>query len=172
MASPLQDPPLAGPQGKDVAWAAQVRGTTAGMDGHLDCSGPILSRNARTNSVFRASINADCEGGLVAVCIAIHHQWQIESIQALTLHRQADQAPSFSGHEVDLLGGCELGRTDQVAFVLAIFIVHDHDRFAIADGRQSIGDCIETNGRNSEILGLSAGGGVLGPFSWSKGQLG
>jgi hypothetical protein len=28
------------------------------------------------------------------------------------------------------------------------------------------------NGRNSEILELSAGGGVLDPFSWSKGQLG
>ena len=172
MASSLQDPPLAGPQGKDVAWAAQVRGTTAGMDGHLDCSGPILSRNARTDSVFGASINADCEGGLIAVGVAIHHQWQIEGIQALTLHRQADQAPSFSGHEIDLLGRCELGRTDQVAFVFAILIVHNHDRLAIADGRQSIGNGIETNGRNSEILELSAGGGVFRPFSWSKVQLG
>lgn len=134
--------------------------------------GPILSRNARTNSVFGASINADCEGGLVAVSVAIHHQWQIEGIQALTLHRQADQAPGLSGHEIDLLGGCKLGRTDQVAFVLAIFIVHHDDRLAIANGRQSIGDGIETNRRNSEILEFSAGGGVLGPFSWSKGQLG
>jgi hypothetical protein len=142
------------------------------MDGHLDCSGPILSRNASTDSAFGASINADCEGGLIAVGVAIHHQWQIEGIQALTLHRQADQAPSFSGHEIDLLGRCELGSTDQVAFVFAILIVHNHDRLAIADGSQSIGNGIETDGRNSEILELSAWGGVFRPFSWSKVQLG
>ena len=142
------------------------------MDGHLDCSGPILSRNARTYSVFGSSINADGEGGLVAIGVAIHHQRQIEGIQALTLHGQADQASSFSGHEIDLLRRCELGRTDQVAFVFAIFIVHHHDRFAIADGRQSIGDGIETNGCNSQILELLAGGGFFRPFSWSRGQLG
>jgi hypothetical protein len=141
------------------------------MDGDLDCTGSIFSRNASANSVFGASINADCESGLVAVGVAIHHQWQIEGIQALTLHRQADQAPSFSCHEIDLLGRCELGSTDQVAFVFAIFIVHHHDRLAIADGRQSIGNGIETNGRNSEVLELSAGGGCFRPFNWIKVQL-
>jgi hypothetical protein len=31
-----------------------------------------------------------------------------------------------SGHEVDRLGGCELGREGEVALVLAVLVVADH----------------------------------------------
>ena len=45
-------------------------------------------------------------------------------------HRDADQAAAVLGHEVDAVGGDELGRDDEVAFVLAALVVDDDDKTA------------------------------------------
>ena len=143
--SPLQHPALLGPQRKDVAGTAQIVGPGVGMDRHLNGAGPILRGDAGAHPVLRTRIHAHGESGLVAVGVAIHHQRQIEGIEPLTLHRQADQAPCLDGHEVDLLGRGELGRADQVALVFAVLVVDHHDRLAVADRRQGIGDRVETD---------------------------
>jgi hypothetical protein len=37
------------------------------------------------------------------------------------------------GHEINDLGGHLFGRTDQIAFVFAVFVVDDNYHFAVAD---------------------------------------
>ena len=46
--------------------------------------------------------------------------------------READEAAALLGHEVDLLGGGELGRHREVALVLAVLVVADDDHPALA----------------------------------------
>ena len=46
---------------------------------------------------------------------------------ALRGEAQADQASAVGRHEVDRLGGRELGGDRQITFVLAVFVVHDDD---------------------------------------------
>ena len=133
MAGPLQHPALAGPQGKDVARPAQVIGPGGGVDGYLDRAGPVLGGNAGADAVFRAGINADREGCLIFIGVAMHHQGQLEGIEAFPLHGEANQAPGLGGHEIDLLRGGELGRTDQIPFVFSVFVIHHHHHLAIAD---------------------------------------
>ena len=54
-------------------------------------------------------------------------------LEALLGHREADQAASVLGHEVDRLGRYLLCSKGEVAFVLAVFIVHDDDHAACTD---------------------------------------
>ena len=126
-----------------MAGPAQIRGAGLGMDGHLNGAGAILGGDPRADAVLGTRIHAHGEGGLVAVGVAIHHQRQVEGIEPLAFHRQADQATRLSGHEVDLFRGGELSGADQVAFVLSVLVVHHHHHFAIADRRQAIGDGVE-----------------------------
>src|SRR5205814_1819872 len=69
------------------------------------------------------------EGGFVLG----RHQVQAELVTALGSQRQADQAASLLGHEVDRLGCGELGREREVALVLAVLVVAHHDHAPAAD---------------------------------------
>ena len=102
VAGPFQHAAIAGPQGEDVARSPKVGGAAFGVNGHLDRPCPVVRGDARAHAIFWAGIHAHREGGLIAVGVAIHHQWQIQGIEPLPLHRQADQAPGCGGHEVDL----------------------------------------------------------------------
>ena len=48
-------------------------------------------------------------------------------------HREANQSTSALGHEVDGFGSDFLRGQSEVAFVLAILVVHDHNHAAVAD---------------------------------------
>ena len=61
-------------------------------------------------------------------------------IEALLGHGEADQAASVLGHEVDGFGRDLLGGEGEVAFVLAVFVVDDHDHAAGADLFDRVGD--------------------------------
>jgi hypothetical protein len=53
-------------------------------------------------------------------------------LAALAGQGQADQAAAVFGHEIDRVRRDLLGRHDQIAFVLAIFIIHDDDHAPLA----------------------------------------
>ena len=61
------------------------------------------------------------------------HQVEPELVAALGGERQADQPAALLGHEVDRLGRRELRGERQVALVLAVLVVADHDHPPCAD---------------------------------------
>ena len=67
-------------------------------------------------------------GGVVA-----HHQRQAQLLAALLRQRQANQPAPVARHEIDVFRLDRFGRHQQVAFVFAIFIVHDDDHLAGLD---------------------------------------
>ena len=90
--------------------------------------------------MFNASVNADGEGCLIGIRIAIHHEREIQFIKAVSLHGETDQSPGFRGHEIDRLRGGELGRTNEISFIFTLLVIHDNDAGTIANVRQSISD--------------------------------
>ena len=136
-----------------MAGAAQIIGSGIGVDRHLDGAGPVLGGYAGGDAPLRAGINAHGEGGLVVVGVAGNHQGQVEGIEPLPLHGQADQPPGFGGHEIDLLRRGKLGRADQIPLVLSVLVINHHHHFAAADGGQGIGDGIEADGLAGERHG-------------------
>src|SRR5271166_503351 len=65
-------------------------------------------------------------------------------VQALFGHRQANQPAAILGHEIDQFRGNFFGGESQIAFVLAILIVHHHDHAAganLLDGGRYVREC-------------------------------
>ncbi len=83
------------------------------------------------------------ELGAEAGTVARRHQGQLEQLATLAAHRHADQATGVLGHEVDVFGLAALGGHDQVAFVLAVFVIHEDDHLALADVFNQFFDAIE-----------------------------
>ncbi|MNC24362.1 hypothetical protein D3C75_724150 [compost metagenome] len=65
------------------------------------------------------------------------------------------------GHEVDVLGAHALGGHDQVAFVLAILVIHENDHLALANVLDQLGDIVE---RHRHPLAEFVGKGPCGPL--------
>src|SRR6185436_5613820 len=59
------------------------------------------------------------------------HQGNVEVVEPLTRHREADQATAMCRHEVDRVRGDFIGSDHEIAFVFAVFVVHDDDELSI-----------------------------------------
>ena len=84
-----------------------------------------------------ARLDRDGEGGLQARLVVARHRRQVELAAALRRQREADEAAAFLGHEVDVLGGGELGGHREVALVLAVLVVADDDHACPRAGRRA-----------------------------------
>ncbi|MNI68468.1 hypothetical protein D3C73_1241660 [compost metagenome] len=98
----------------------------------------VVGGNAGGDAFGR--FDADGEVGLELRGIGLHHRRQAEVGSTGTGQRQAHQAAAMGNHEVDVAGLDQLGRHDQVAFVLAVFVIDDDDHAAEADVFQDVGN--------------------------------
>ena len=141
---------VARPQGRHVAGLGEVGRPGRRIDRHPDRRRAVGGRDAGRRDVLR--VDRHGEGGLEPRRVLVHDHRDVELVEALPGHRQADQAPSVAGHEVDRVRRDLVGGDGQIAFVLAILVV-DHDQHAAAAERL---DRL-VDGREAR-----AGGGVAG----------
>ena len=112
-------------QREDVAGLDQVGGLGVAVHRHLHGAGTVGRRDAGGHTLGR--LDGDGERRAVHRAIARGHGGQLEELAALTAQCQADQAPAEAGHEVDGLGRHVVGGQDEVAFVFAVFFIHQDD---------------------------------------------
>jgi hypothetical protein len=74
--------------------------------------------------------DADREIGVVRGRVVAHHRRQSKLAAAFARQRQAHQAACVRDHEIDVGRLHQFGGHDQVALVLAILVVDDHDHAA------------------------------------------
>src|SRR6185436_8197127 len=86
------------------------------------------------------SLDRDGEVGAVAGAVLLDHRPQPEALGVRLGDRHADQAAAVRGEEVDLLRGDEARGEYEVALVLAILVVDQHDDLAGLDGGDDVGD--------------------------------
>ena len=60
------------------------------------------------------------------------HQLEPELFDPIACERQADQAATVGGHEVDRIRRGHLGRDDQITLVFAVFIIDKHEHAPVA----------------------------------------
>ena len=118
-------------QREDVAGLDEVVRPRARVDRHLDRVRAVVRRDAGGDPLAR--LDRDGERGLERRLVLRRHQVEAELVAALAGEREADQAAPVRGHEVDRVGRDELGRHREVALVLAVLRVADHDHPALAD---------------------------------------
>src|SRR4051812_14737778 len=86
----------------------------------------VMGGDARGDA-STAGVNGNGKRRTAQCTVVWRHGSQFELVEPFASHRQADQAASMRGHEVDGLWSNHLGGHRQISFVLAILIVDDDD---------------------------------------------
>src|SRR5581483_3395563 len=131
LASAHQHTTAASAQREYVPRTRQVCGTGRRINCHPDGVRAIVGRDTGGNAVAR--VNGLAESGAELRCVLRRHGPDAQVIQALLRHGQANQAAAIASHEVDGFRCDPLGGKRQVAFILAVFVVHNHDHAPGAD---------------------------------------
>ena len=130
-----------GLQGKHVPGLLEVLGLRARVDRHLHRARAVEGGDARGDAL--PGLDRGGERGTEAALVLGREQIKAQLVAALGGQREADQAARLLGHEVDGVVGRELGRQHEVALVLAVLGVADHDHPPRADLLEGILDVAE-----------------------------
>jgi hypothetical protein len=79
------------------------------------------------------------------------HQRKPQLAAAIACECQADQAAAVARHEVDVFRTDFRRGHDQVAFVLAVLVVHQHDHAALPDVLEDFLDRIQRTHENPRL---------------------
>ena len=108
----------------------QITVILAWVDGSADGVGAIGRRDARGNPVL--GFDRHGERRTHAGAVRARHRFEPQRIRALFGQREADEAPPVPRHEVDSVGRRHLCRDHEIAFVLAVLRVDQHDHPSVA----------------------------------------
>ena len=131
LSSAHENAAIAGTKREDVAGACEVLRAGFFVNGGEDGDGAVGSADASGDA--EAAVDGFAEGGAVNACVDGGHQGEIELLAALLGERQTDQAATELGHEINGFGGDFLGGHGEVAFVFAVFVIHQDNHAALAD---------------------------------------
>jgi hypothetical protein len=134
-----QDTAIHRQQGIHVAWLQKVLSSTGGAGEGADCAGTVFGTDAGTGSHV---VNGPQKGRFVGGGVAgfFDHRTQTQPSGIFGSDGDAECSAAHAEHEIDLFGSDRFGRTDEVAFVLAVFIVHNDHHPAGLDGPNCLFD--------------------------------
>jgi hypothetical protein len=135
---PHQHSALARAQREHVPGTRQIRRLGRGIDRHLNRARAVVRRNSGRHSLARVDRLAKRRAVLRRVLRG--HRTDVQMLEPLLGHSQADQAAPIFRHEVDGFGSNFFRGEGQVALVLAVFVVDHHDHAARADFLDGIGN--------------------------------
>jgi hypothetical protein len=121
-----QHPALLGAEREDVPGAREVVGDAGRVGQQPHGAGAVGGGDPGGDPLL--GVDRHGEGGAVALGVALDHLLQLQPVQVGAGHRHADQAAALVHAEGDQFGGGELGGEDDVALVLPVLVVDDHDR--------------------------------------------
>ena len=127
----LQHAAVNGAQRKYVSGADEIGRRRRLGDRHANRVRAVGGTDARGHAFARLDGHRECSAGLGL--ILFDHHGQAERRDFLVFEAQADQTASKARHEIDGFGRRQVGRHDQVAFVLATLVVDQHHHFAGSD---------------------------------------
>ena len=131
MACPAENAARIRHQRKDMTRLNQIRSLCAPGNGGLNRAGTIRGGNAGGHAF--SGLDREGELGPETGMIAVNHQRQTELLTAGTGHWHADQTTTKPRHEIDGLRRAEFRSHHQIAFVFAIFVIHQDDHLALPD---------------------------------------
>ena len=127
-----EDASTARAQREDVPGADEVLRSRAGRDGGLHRPRAVRCRDARRDAFTR--LDRHREGRAELRRVLLNHHGKLQLIQPLLCEREADESAAVHGHEVDRFGRDLVRGEDEVALVLAVFVIDEDDHPASADG--------------------------------------
>jgi hypothetical protein len=166
-----EDAAVAGAEGVDVAGAEEILRLGVVGDGDFDGFGAVAGADAGADAEAFVGVDGNGEGGAETGGVDLGLAVEAEAVADFAGEGEAKDAAGFFEGEIDGLGGDFFGRVDEVALVLAVFIVNQDDGFAGAELVENFGDGGKghrTSMRHCSILigwgreGSGSGGAFLG----------
>ncbi len=117
----------------DVSGADEICGSGGLVDGEFDGSGAFVCGDAGGEAVAGMAVDGDGEGRSPHGGVDGRLGVEVESVAVAFAEGEAEVSAGDGEHEVDGLGRDMLSGEDEVALVLAIFIVDEDDHLAVAD---------------------------------------
>ena len=122
---------IARAQRVDVAGARQIFGARVRVGGRENCGGAV--GGARAGGCPAARVNRLAEWRAEHRGVARSDRSEAQRVAALLGEREANQPAAKLRHEVDGFGRHFFRRHREVAFVFAVFVVHQDDHAALAN---------------------------------------
>ena len=117
-------------QRENVTRLDDVVGPCAGGGGDPNRMGAICRRDARRHAV--RGLDRHREIRAMRRAVDRRHRREVQLSRALVGDRHANQAAAELRHEIDRLGRDAIGCDDEIALVLAVFLVDEDDHASIA----------------------------------------
>ena len=132
----LQYATVLGIEGVDVSWATEIGGFSGGVGQGTDGGGTVVC--AHTGGATVQEIHGDRERSAQHAGVCLHLTLQFQFFGTAHGNGSAEYTASVLKHEVHLVFGNEFCCSDEVAFVLAVFIINHNHEFAFLEVYQSI----------------------------------
>src|SRR5690606_15773866 len=111
----------------DMARTHKVIGGSGGVDQQLDRLDAVGGRHAGADAVLGMAIHTDGERRAPHAVVAGRLGLEVQTVAVGSGERHAKVSAADAGHEVDDFRRDLLRSADKVAFVFAVFIIHEHD---------------------------------------------
>src|SRR2546426_331172 len=131
VAGAAQDAARHRPEGQDVAGARQVFGPHLLIHEGANRDRAVVGGGAGRDAA--SGVDGHGERGPHGGRVVRDHHRDLELVQPLAGHRHADEAAAVLGHEVDRLRRDLVGGHHEIALVLAVLVVNDHEDAPLAD---------------------------------------
>ena len=125
---------------KHMPWPAKIGRLRVWVDHLARRKTTLFSGDARSGIHV---IDRDRERRFVVVGVLDDHLRELQLLAKIDAHRHADETLAVHRHEVHVFGGGELGRTDEIALVLTIWIVGAEDNLTLAQVFECFFDGVE-----------------------------
>ncbi len=113
-----------------MAWRDNVIRPLGGIDCHRHGARAVCGADPGGHAFAR--LDGDGECSLMPREVLAAHQVEAEGLHPLLGEREADQAASVGSHEIDCIWRCHLRGDDEVALVLAVFVIDQDEHAAVA----------------------------------------
>lgn len=133
-----------GAQRHNVSWSGEVAWSCLRITQRANRDGAIHGRDA--GRCHGAGVDGDGVRRALAILVDDRHGRQVQVIEVLAGHADADVSARVTNHEGREFARCLLGREDEVPLVFPPLVVDDDDSAPIGDGLDGIVDGIHPHG--------------------------
>ena len=133
---PLQHTTVLGIEWIDVSGTAKVGGFPCGVGQGTDSSGTVV--RADTGSAPIQQIHGDGERSAQHAGVGLYLAFQFQFLGTAHGDGGTEYTASILQHEVHLIFSNQFRRSDEVAFILTVFVVYDNHELAFFEVCQSI----------------------------------
>jgi len=131
-----------GPERKNMAGTREIVSLAGGIGQHFYCHGSVENRNARRHALGYG-IDRNRKIGFMPGSISLNHGVKLQLPGTIHSDGDTEQSARLSGDKIHHFSCHVIGRGNEIAFVLTVFIIDYNDHPSLPDIVNSLIDRIE-----------------------------